>query len=73
MTVRAIDPPGCGCTDCLIGWSVPLDRASSTQVADMIARHLLNRTSTDMTITTTVTVTWEHLTWQISSTTHPAA
>jgi hypothetical protein len=25
--VRRIDPKDCGCTDCLIGWSVPIDQA----------------------------------------------
>lgn len=47
-----IDPPGCGCTECLTGEYVPLDQASKEQVAAMLAGKLSNATSEvfDMTI-----------------------
>lgn len=31
--VLAVDPPGCGCTECLTGVYVPLDQATPSQVA----------------------------------------
>lgn len=31
--VLAVDPPGCGCTECLTGVYVPLDQATPGQVA----------------------------------------
>lgn len=66
MTLRAIDPPGYGCTDCLkeeTGDSVPLERATPTQVASLLQGQLLNHTGIEFTIT--VTATWEHLTWTL--------
>lgn len=39
-----VDPPGCGCTECIIGQYVPLDQASVTQVADMLEGRLGNGT-----------------------------
>lgn len=38
----AIDPPGCGCTECIVGQYVPLDRATSEQVVDMLLGKLHN-------------------------------
>lgn len=26
--VFVIDPPGCGCTDCIMGYSTPMDQAN---------------------------------------------
>lgn len=39
-----IDPPDCGCTDCLVGWSVPLYRATKFQLAAMMAGYVQNAT-----------------------------
>lgn len=39
-----VDPPGCGCTECITGEYVPLDLATLTQVADMIQGGLGNGT-----------------------------
>jgi hypothetical protein len=30
--VHRIDPTGCGCTDCITGYSVPLDRATHSDI-----------------------------------------
>lgn len=35
-----VDPPGCGCTECLIGQYVPLDRATSEQVIALLCGEL---------------------------------
>ena len=40
----AIDPRGCGCTECLTGEYVPLDQATSAQIALMAAGLLANNT-----------------------------
>lgn len=41
----AIDPPGCGCTECLVGEYVPLDRASDEQVAALFRGELGDNTN----------------------------
>lgn len=40
----AIDPPGCACTDCITGRSVPLDLATEEQVDLMCDERLADRT-----------------------------
>lgn len=52
-----IDPVGCGCTECLTGEYVPLDRAATDQVFAMIRGELSNATSELFTVTTTVEAT----------------
>lgn len=44
MTAIAIDPAGCGCTECLTGEYVPFDLASDEQIADMIYGKIANHT-----------------------------
>jgi hypothetical protein len=46
MTNRliAIDPPGCGCTGCIVGDYVPLERAGARDVLRMLQGHLRNHT-----------------------------
>lgn len=41
----AIDPPGCGCTECLIGEYVPLDQATDDQLRLMLQGKIKNNTS----------------------------
>lgn len=38
----AIDPPGCGCTECLTGECVPLDRATDAQLELMLQGKIRN-------------------------------
>lgn len=38
----AIDPPGCGCTECIIGQYKPLDESTQEQVVDMLAGRIGN-------------------------------
>jgi hypothetical protein len=40
----AIDPPACGCTECIIGLFVPLDRASDEQIAGALVGALGDHT-----------------------------
>ena len=42
--VIAIDPEGCGCTECLTGKHVPLERASTQQLALMKLDRIRNNT-----------------------------
>jgi len=54
--VIAIDPKGCGCTECLVGEYVPLQRASKQQIAAMLRGDLYNHTSATFDITVAYTV-----------------
>jgi hypothetical protein len=51
MKVIAIDPAGCGCTECLTGQYVPLDLATREQVLKMLRGKLRNHTGESFTIT----------------------
>lgn len=46
----AIDPPYCGCTECLTGEYVPLDLASTEQIVAMAMAHLVNNTEREISI-----------------------
>ncbi|MFI8932610.1 hypothetical protein ACIG3E_33730 [Streptomyces sp. NPDC053474] len=39
----AIDPPYCGCVDCITGYSVPLDQAVPAQLAALLNGTMANR------------------------------
>lgn len=49
----AIDPPGCGCTECITGEYVPLINATAEQITDMLAGRLGNNTGCEFSITFT--------------------
>lgn len=51
MKPIAIDPPNCGCTECITGEYVPLTDATPRQITDMLAGRLRNNTSLEFTIT----------------------
>lgn len=42
-----IDPEGCGCTDCIVGESVPLDNVSPVQLLSIVSGFVtvVNRSS----------------------------
>jgi hypothetical protein len=40
----AIDPPGCGCTECIIGEYVPLHLATPKHMRKMLAGKILDNT-----------------------------
>lgn len=52
----AIDPPGCGCTECLTGVYVALDWASSRQILDLLAGDIASNlhSGTEVVVTTAV-------------------
>ena len=50
MRIIAIDPIGCGCTECLIGQYVPLDQATDRQIAMLVLGKLRNNTSTPIAV-----------------------
>jgi hypothetical protein len=57
----AIDPSGCGCTDCLTGAAVPLDQATQEQLIMALFAHAALRTDEDIDIKINVMVTREDL------------
>jgi hypothetical protein len=50
---RRIDPPGCGCTDCMTGYSLPLGDAGDAQIRQLLKGNLQDATSTTFTVTKT--------------------
>jgi len=41
-TIDAIDPPGCGCTECLTGLYRPIDQATDEELIAMILGEIPN-------------------------------
>jgi hypothetical protein len=62
----AVDPAGCGCTDCLTGRSVPLDRATGAQVAALLTHQIHDRTGTTLDITVSVTASHDGQEWDLT-------
>jgi len=54
--VIAIDPSGCGCTECMVGEYVPLDQATAEQVVDMLAGSVRNNTCRDLRVSLVYTL-----------------
>lgn len=48
MKPVAIDPYGCGCTECIIGEYIPLQEATDAQVLDMLDGRLSNHTGYEL-------------------------
>lgn len=48
MTITAIDPPTCGCTECITGIYRPMDQATDTELIAMILGEIDNHTGYDM-------------------------
>lgn len=53
MNPIAIDPPNCGCTECITGEYVPLVDATPRQITDMLAGRIGNNTGCEFSITFT--------------------
>lgn len=52
--LMAVDPEGCGCTDCLTGYSVPSDKLTTRWAIKLHFSKLIDRTSgfkTDLNVT----------------------
>lgn len=45
--INSVHPIDCGCTDCLVGSSVPLDRATFDQVVAMLNRQVHDSSGVD--------------------------
>ncbi len=44
----AVDPNGCGCTECLVGEYIPLERATNQHLRDLISGKLRNHTDVNL-------------------------
>lgn len=44
----AVDPNGCGCTECMMGEYIPLDRATNQHLRDLISGKLRNHTDVNL-------------------------
>lgn len=53
----AIDPPECGCTECITGEYVPLERVTREQIVDLLTGRIANHLSDWHNEHTSVTVT----------------
>lgn len=51
--MKYVDPYGCACTKCITGLSVPLERATSKQISDMVYEEELNHTDSSFHICAT--------------------
>lgn len=56
MKPIAIDPPFCGCTECMTGEYVPLNEATAEQMADMLAGKIRNNTGMQLQVSFVFTV-----------------
>lgn len=50
-TLTAVDPPGCGCTECITGQYVPLDHATPENITALLNGQLRNHTGVELRIT----------------------
>ncbi|MYS33481.1 hypothetical protein K388_05811 [Streptomyces sp. KhCrAH-43] len=50
-TLTAVDPPGCGCTECITGQYVPLDHATPKNITALLNGQLSNHTGVELRIT----------------------
>jgi hypothetical protein len=44
LVPSAIDPPGCGCTECIIGEYIPWQHATPGMIRDLVAGYIANNT-----------------------------
>lgn len=49
--IKRIDPAGCGCTDCMTGYSRPLGQASQRELVQMLTGKIQDATSETWTLT----------------------
>ncbi len=54
--LRRIDPKGCGCTDCITGYSKPIDECTQEQLYLMHLGIFDNASGEETVITTIVTI-----------------
>lgn len=52
---QRVDPPSCGCTDCITGYSVPLDLATWETVKALVHGDVQDATSTELDVMVVVT------------------
>lgn len=45
--IARLDPPGCGCTDCITGYSRPLNAATEQEIDDLLCGRLADATGVD--------------------------
>lgn len=48
MKLRRLDPPGCGCTDCMTGYSKPVDTGADTELWRLMTGRLQNASGNDL-------------------------
>jgi len=49
-TIKRVDPPNCGCTDCATGYSKPVNRCSEKELCSMIIGTINNATGEEPVI-----------------------